>query len=411
LEVREIMSTPAITVDTDTSVVKTARALSAHHPPGTSSRRPTRAIVYLERIAANVRAICDLVGPDVRVLAVVKANGYGHGAIPVARVALAAGASWLSVACVDEGLALRDAGISAPILVMGYTAPEEMAVAVRAGLTLTVGTAVQFGALAGVARDLRHEVRIHVKVDSGMSRYGFFPEQLEDLGRLLRATPEILMEGCFTHFARAEEHPGLATDRQFQRFSEAVDVLARQGIRPEILHAANSGATLIAPHTHLNMVRAGIVLYGYRPDRALAPEVRLQPAMEIRSCLARVETLPRGARVGYGHTHELQRAGKVGLVPVGYADGLQRSLSGSGYLVAGGVRVPIIGRVSMDQCSVDLSEAGPVVEGDPVAVIGAQGGASVWADDLGDWGHTIAYEILCGISQRVPRTYFGGATI
>jgi alanine racemase len=151
-------------------------------------------------------------------------------------------------------------------------------------------------------------------------------------------------------------------------------------------------------------------MYGYPPDPGMAPCAGVAPAMEVESRLARVEMLPRGARVGYGHTFELQKAAKIGLVPIGYADGLQRSLSGTGYLIAGGVRAPIVGRVSMDQCSVDLSEAGPVQEGDPVAVIGAQGHASVWADDLARWANTIAYEIVCGIGARVPRAYFGGET-
>jgi alanine racemase len=369
------------------------------------SRRVTKADVFLNRLQDNVRAVRALIGPRVALLAVIKADGYGHGAIPVAKAALDAGAGWLGVACVDEGLALRAAGIGVPILVMGHAAPAELRGAVLGDLTLTLGTAAQCSAFATAAHHLRAPVRVHLKVDSGMGRFGVLPEQLAGLARILRATPEIEIEGCFTHLARGEERPELATDAQLARFERALATLSIHGIEPRVIHAANSGATLIAPHARFNMVRAGLLLYGYRPDSSLAPSLTLQPALEIQSCLVRVETLPAGARIGYGHTHTLPHASRVGLVPMGYADGLQRSLSGVGSLVVGGRRVPIIGRISMDQCTVDLSDVGDAQEGDPVQVIGRQGAASVWADDLATWAGTISYEILCGISPRVPRYY------
>ena len=225
------------------------------------------------------------------------------------------------------------------------------------------------------------------------------------MARELVRTPEILVEGCFTHFARGEEDPALATNRQIERFQDALHAFARQGIEPEHIHASNSGATLVAGHARFNMVRAGLLIYGYRPASSLAPDLVIRPALELVSSLARVQELPAGASIGYGHTYTLTRPTKVGLVPIGYADGLQRSLSGKGYLVVGGARAPIIGRVSMDQTTVDLTNAGAVAEGDPVVVLGSQGGASVWADDLAQWAGTISYEILTGISARVPRSY------
>jgi alanine racemase len=385
--------------------------MSALHyaAPMTSSRRATRADIYLDRIMANVQAIRGLIGPTVALLAVIKADGYGHGAIPVAHAALAAGAAWLGVACVDEGVALREAAVAAPILVMGHAAPDELRAAVRNDLMLTLGTATQSAALLAAAHATRSRVRVHLKIDTGMGRFGILPHQIDDVARTLRATPEIVVDGCCTHLARGEEDPALATNGQLAVFEAALATLRRHGIEPRMLHAANSGATLIAPHARFNMVRVGLLLYGYRPDGGHAPSVRLRPALELHSRLVRVESLPAGARLGYGHIRRLDRATRVGLVPIGYADGLQRSLSEVGYLVTGGRRVPIVGRISMDQCMVDLAEVGEAREGDPVMVIGSQGDVEVWADHLATWAGTISYEILCGISPRVPRYYLAGA--
>lgn len=382
--------------------------MSAIEHPGPSlatSRRVTRAHIYLDRIEANARAVRALIGPDVALLAVIKADGYGHGAIPAAHAALAARATWLGVACVDEGVAVRAAGIRAPVLVMGHAAPEELRAAIGSDLTLTLGTATQCGAMLDAARQIGGPIRVHLKIDTGMGRFGLLPEHLEAVAPTLRDTRHIVVDGLFTHLARGEEDPRLATDAQLATFERAIALLARYGIRPRHLHAANSGATLIAPHARLTMVRAGLLLYGYRPDPAVLPELSLCPAMELRSTLVRVETLPAGAAIGYGHTHRLERPTRIGLVPIGYADGLLRALSDVGYLVAGGRRVPIVGRISMDQCTVDLSEAPGLREGDPVVIIGREGEASVWAHDLATWAGTIGYEILCGIGPRVPRHY------
>ncbi|HEY8284225.1 MAG TPA: alanine racemase [Chloroflexota bacterium] len=369
------------------------------------SRRLTRAIVDLERLRANVRAVRAWIGPNVMLMAVIKAGGYGHGAGPVARAALEAGARWLGVACVDEGLALRAEGITAPILVLGHSATAEAPAAIRGDLTLTVGTVTQCKALAAAAREMASPVRVHLKVDTGMGRFGILPDQIPLVAATLRSAPSIVVEGCFTHLARGEEDPSRATDAQLDRFEETLADLRRRGIDPPLLHAANSGATIIARQAHYAMVRTGLLIYGYRPDPAVAPQLPLSPVMELHSALVRVETLPGGARIGYGHTHTLTQPTRVGLVPIGYADGLPRALSGAGYLAVGGQRAPIIGRVSMDQCSLDLSQVPEAREGDPVCVMGSQGNAAIWADDLAVWSGTVSYEILCGISLRVPRQY------
>jgi alanine racemase len=373
--------------------------------PSSTSRRATEALVFLDRLAANVRTIRGQLSAQTALLAVIKADGYGHGAIPVAQTALQAGAQWLGVACVDEGIALRRAGIDAPILVMGYAAPDELVTAMRHDLTLTLGTAAQTEALTTAAQHSGGRIHVHLKIDSGMGRFGILPHQIREVALALRQTPQIAVDGCFTHLARGEEDPALATDQQLNIFEEALQELRRWGVEPPLLHAANSGAVLTAPHAHFHLVRCGLLLYGYRPDARAFPTLNLQPVMEVRSALVRVERLPRGARLGYGHAHVLTQEATIGLVPIGYADGLQRRLSGRGFLVAGGRRVPIVGRISMDQCMVDLSEAPAAREGDPVAILGTQSGAAVWAEDLAQWAETVAYEILCGITPRVPRRY------
>lgn len=385
-------------------------ALDLVTPSLAGSRRVTRADVYLDRIKHNMQEVRSCVGRSVDVLAVIKADGYGHGAIPVANAALEAGARWLGVACVDEGVALRRAGIAAPVLVMGYAAADELPTAVEHRLTLTLGTLTQCEALLIAARGAGSAVRVHLKIDSGMGRFGILPHQVDAVARTLRATAEIEVEGCFTHMARGEEHPDLATTDQLSVFDHALARLGRHGIRPRVLHAANSGTSLTAPQAHYSLVRVGLLMYGYRPDGGNVPPLALRPAMEVRSSLVRVERLPGGSRIGYGHTFTLERPARIGLVPIGYADGLQRSLSGVGYLVAGGRRVPIVGRISMDQCTVDLSDVPEAREGDPVIVIGRSGETSVWADDLANWAGTISYEILCGITPRVPRYFFASGS-
>jgi alanine racemase len=369
------------------------------------SQRVTRAYIHLSRLRANIMAVNAWVGPDVELLAVIKAGGYGHGAVPVAIAALDAGATRLGVACVDEGLALRAAGIRAPILVMGHAATAELRAAIAGNLVLTLGSLAQCESMVDAAETMGDRIDVHLKIDTGMGRFGILPDQIAATTRTLRRAPSIQIEGCFTHLARGEEEPDQATDQQLDCFERVLAHLRGQGINPPLVHAANSGATLIAPRARYSMVRTGLLLYGYRPDPSVAPALALAPVMELHSALVRVETLPAGSRIGYGHTHTLVGAARVGLVPIGYADGLPRALSGVGYLVVGGRRVPIIGRVSMDQCSVDLSDVPEAHEGDPVCVIGRQGGGAIWADDLATWSGTISYEILCGISLRVPRHY------
>ncbi|GAB4573746.1 MAG: alanine racemase [Anaerolineae bacterium] len=361
--------------------------------------------VDLDAIAHNVRQVQAHVGPAVQVMAVVKANAYGHGAVPVALTALAAGAARLAVARAAEGLALRAAGITAPILVLGYTLPQEVPDALRAGLTLTVTERDVAQRVAETAQTLGHAVAVHVKLDTGMGRYGLLPDEAPEFITWLAGLPGIKLEGVFTHFAVADLADKAYTRQQFAHYVAVLDALRGQGIDVPLRHVANSAATLDLPEMHLDAVRLGIALYGLRPSSEVSPAVDLHPALALKSHVARVRTLPAGASISYGRTFITPRAMPVALVPVGYGDGYHRLLSNRGQVLINGRRCPIVGRVCMDQFVVDISGAGSVAVGDEVVLIGTQGGAAITADEVAAWAETINYEVVTALTARLPRSY------
>jgi len=372
------------------------------------SRRPAQAIIDLSAVEANARAIKGLIGEKCRLAAVVKANGYGLGAVPVALAALRGGASYLAVACVDEGIELRLAGITAPVLVMGYVPPEEAASAVEYGLTITLhgvqtANAIQQAASMQQSGDIR--VPVHLKVDTGLGRYGCDPNDVLTLVRQIGSMSHLRLEGLMTHFAEADAHDLAFTKQQIVVFKRIIKDCVEAGINFDLIHAANSAAAIGLPEARLDMVRAGIVLSGHLPAKHLGTKVRLEPVLTITSTLARVFRVNAGGTVGYGRTWVASHDSVVGLVPVGYADGYVRTLSNRAHVLVGGQKCPVVGRVSMDQVAIDLSNVDPVVEGAEVILIGRQGRASVTADDLARWAGTISYEIICGLAPRLPRVY------
>lgn len=373
-----------------------------------SAGRPVAAEIDLSAIADNVRGIKGLVGPSCRVLAVVKADGYGLGARWVALAALEGGASWLGVACVDEGEQLRRAGYSGPILVMSYTPPEEAEAAVRNRLTLVLHRERTAIAVEEAAKRLglgEGEITVHIKVDTGLGRYGCLPHELLPLARAVKKLPHLRLEGLMTHFADAD-NPHLSFARQqLSLFNELRREAAEQGIEFEIAHAANSAATLCLPEARLDMVRCGILLSGHLPAAHLAGTIDIRPALTLRAKLARVHDSPAGTTIGYGRTWMAPSPCAIGLVTVGYADGYRRILSNRAEALVRGQRVPVVGRVSMDQIGLDLTDVPNAREGDEVVLVGEQGSSSITVDDLARWADTISYEILCGLSQRVPRHY------
>ena len=372
--------------------------------------RPTWVDVDLDAIAHNVRALSfganDVGANDVgagELMAVVKADAYGHGGVAVARAALDAGASWLGVALVEEGLELRAAGIEAPVLVLSECPPGAEVVAVSAGLTLTLCSDAGVDRLASVASTVQVPIRVHVKVDTGMHRVGVWPPGAA-VGFIDRAAAVGLeLEGLWTHLACADSDE-VTTKRQLDMFAQVVEQVRGAGHAPRLLHAANTAGAIGFPLARLDMVRAGIGIYGVEPAPGIDAGLGLQPALTWRSTVAFVKRLTAGTRVSYGHHYELERDSWVATVPVGYADGYPRMLSSRADVLVGGRRCRVAGSVTMDQLIVDCGELEPA-EGDEVVLLGAQGAETVTAWELAGHAGTIAYEVLARIGTRVPRRH------
>ena len=371
--------------------------------PGPRNRYSTWVEVDLGIIEANTRRLTALT--QGQLMAVVKANAYGHGAIPVARAAARGGASWLGVARAEEALELRAAGIDLPILVLGPAPVEQLASLIAAGVSLTVGDEAQIDAAARAAGDQPGSAKVQLKLDSGMNRLGASPEAAAGLAVRIREHPGLRFEGVFTHFARADEGVPEPVQRQVERFEQALAALSSAGLRPPLIHAANSAATLGWPETHYDLVRVGIALYGLRPAPAAPLATGLDPALQWKSQLTRIRSVPPGEGISYGHDYVTRQTERIGTVPVGYADGLRRT-SGNQLLV-GSVPVPVVGRVCMDFCMVQLDRVPGAREGDEAVIIGTQGGTRLSAEQLADHWGTINYEVTCGIGARVPRVYSG----
>ena len=357
--------------------------------------RPTVAEIDLEAVRHNVRTVKPA---DAEVMAVVKANGYGHRAIPVARAALEGGATWLGVALVEEGLALRDAGIEAPILVLTELPPGSERQALAARLTPTVYSGRAIDALGEATSE---DVGVHLKIDTGMHRVGIPPEQAPALVEQA-SRAHLAIEGIWTHFARAEEPGDATTARQLELFLEVCDTLEQQGINPRYRHAANSGATIASPETHLDLVRVGAAIYGIAPGPLLVGALDLRPAMTLRSAVTHAKRVPPGHGISYGHRHRTTAEVTIATVPIGYADGYLRSLSNTGQVLIRGARYPVVGSVTMDHLMVDCGDD-PIEVGDDVVLFGRQGQQEIRVEEVAAWAGTIGYEVVCAVSERVPR--------
>jgi alanine racemase len=364
--------------------------------------------VDLDAIRANVSALSAVAAPAA-LLAVVKANGYGHGAVPVARAALDAGAAWLGVARIEEGEQLRDAGIDAPIMLLSEPAPRVAARVVTADLTPVVYTDAGVDALAKAVADSGRgaPLDVHLKIDTGMHRVGCAPEDALALARAIAARDELVFAGVCTHLAVADEPDNPYTADQLARFDAALGALDAEGLRPPLAHAANS-AGLLVTGARYDLVRVGIACYGLPPAAHVADRtVALQPALALRARVTLVKSLPPGARVSYGLRAEVGKSGRIATVPAGYADGVPRKLGMvGGEVLIRGHRLPIVGMVTMDQLLVDLGDV-PAEPDDDVVLIGRQGDEEITATEWGELLGTISYEIVTGIGARVPRTYVG----
>jgi alanine racemase len=349
----------------------------------------------------NTRALRSLTAEGTALMAMVKGNGYGHGAVTAARAAIAGGATWLGVSSVTEALELRRAGISARVLNVGWSTPAEVPSAVGGDIDTTVFDPDGVRAARAGAREAGRPARVHWKLDTGMGRLGTRLDDLQPMvDALLAARPDVTVAGLFTHFAAADADDVEFTLTQHARFVDTTTSL-RELFADVLLHAANSPALLRLPASHHDIVRPGIALYGYPPNPAAG--VVLRPAMAVRALVTQVKRVDAADTVGYGREWTAPRRSLVANVAAGYADGVDRRNRNNGVVIVGGARCPIVGRVSMDQFGVDVSDAGPVRSGDVATIIGEADGLSVDAAEVALRIGTIAYEVLCAVSARVPR--------
>jgi alanine racemase len=371
--------------------------------------RPVWAEVDLDAVRANVRSLRALVAPAT-LCAVVKADGYGHGAVPVSRAAVEAGADWLAVALVEEGVQLREAGIEAPILVLSEPVPAAAETVVAHRLTPVVYTATGIDALAkAVAQRGAPRLDVHLKVDTGMHRVGCGPDDAVELAAHVVECAELRLAGVCTHFAVADEPGNEYTDEQLRVFESVLGAMRARNLPTGIVHACNTAGAITRPDARFDMVRVGIGIYGISPSPALAGAVALEPALSVKARVSHVQSLPAGARLSYGLRYETAQPTRVATVPMGYADGVPRELPHrGGEVLIGGRRMPIAGTVTMDQLMVDVGDhAGDhaVEVDDEVVLIGRQGDERITADEWARRMDTIAYTVVCGVGPRVPRVY------
>lgn len=368
--------------------------------------RPTIAVIDTERLRHNFHEVTRRA--DGRsVLAVVKAQAYGHGAVEISRQLVGLGAGMLGVALLEEGRELRSAGITAPILVLGALFPEQADEVVSLKLTSVVFTRSMVNALSRAAQQRGISVDVHVKIDTGMGRIGVSPEDAPEYIEHIRSLPGVVVQGLMTHFSDADLCDKKFASLQMDRFEILLEKLDAARMAVPVRHAANSAAVLDFPRAMFTMARPGLMLYGYNPLEA-GPErasADVRPILSLVTRIAFIKKVAAGTPISYGRTFLTKRESLIATLPIGYADGYNRRLSNLGQALVGGVRVPLVGRVCMDMCMADVTEVPGVTEGDQVVLIGEQGAQRITADDIARETGTIAYEVLCGISSRVPRIY------
>lgn len=375
--------------------------------------------VDLNAIAHNVRELRRITNPDARLLLAVKANGYGHGAVEVARKGLEAGADALGIARLHEGVGLREAGIDAPILIFGYTPPGQADAVIKYGFMQSVYNLETARAYSDAAVAAGTPMKVHLKFDSGMGRLGMLPDafrltadgvapgsQVLDEIREINALDGIELEGIFTHFASSDSADKEYALRQYYIFNGLLEGMKKIGLKIKIRHAANSGAIIDLPRTHLDMVRAGISLYGLYPsDEVDKSKIDLQPAMTLKARIIHLKHVPAGFKVSYGMTYETPSPTTIATIPIGYADGFSRLLTNRGQMLVHGKRASIIGRVCMDLTMLDVGHIPDVALEDEVVVMGRQGKEEISADEIAAELNTINYEVTSSLTARVPRIY------
>lgn len=364
--------------------------------------RPVWAEIDLEAIRSNTSLLKSRLNPGSILCAVVKADGYGHGAVETAQATLAGGAEFLAVAITSEAVQLRKAGINVPILILGYTPPEQAELIANYDIDQSIFTMEQAQALSHAGKRLGKTIHAHIKIDTGMTRLGLTPENAGEFAASASTLPGLELRGVFTHFSDADSTNRGYTERQLRLYRQALADISSRGVSIRIRHAANTAALLQYPDAQFDMVRAGIALYGLYPSAILKNSIALKPAMSLKSRIAMLKHVPEGTAIGYGCKHITSGGARIATLPFGYADGYPRRLGGVAEMTVGGARTPVVGNICMDQCMIDVTAATSLDESDEVLVFGGDG---VSVDEVAAWLGTINYEVVSTVGKRVRREY------
>lgn len=369
--------------------------------------RPVWAEIDLDSLAHNIKEVRRITNKEALVTAVVKANAYGHGSIEAAKVFLENGADRLAVATLSEAVELRRVGINVPILILGYTPDSQHKIAVENGIIEAIYKLESAEKLSQVAGSLNKRAKVHIKVDSGMGRIGFPPvnSSIDKIEKIFKL-PNLEIEGIFTHFAKADEVDKSYTEKQFKNYKWVIEKLEDRNIQIPIKHVSNSAATIDLPEYNLNMVRGGIMIYGLYPsDEVDKEKISLNPAMTLKAKIAYLKEVPEGTGISYGQIFVTKRKSKIATIPIGYADGFTRLLTSKAEVAIKGKRAPIVGKICMDQCMIDVTDIEDVKVGDEVVLFGDGSNGVPHIDEVAEKLGTINYEIVCMVGRRVPRVY------
>jgi alanine racemase len=367
--------------------------------------RPTVCFVDLNALGWNFRQIRSKVGSQVKVLSMVKANGYGHGAAAISKALAAEGSDAFGVATTEEGVELRQAGICTPILVLAGAYPDQVDQFFDNSLTPVIHALASLEELDAIVHRRKKSLNVHLKIDTGMGRIGLLAAEFNSWLPKIKTLKALKIEGVFSHFSHAESVEGSYTRQQLLTFQGIVERLRAEGIFPSLVHLANSAATITLPQAYFDMVRPGLMLYGIYPSPAMASQICLKPVLSWKTRILQLKKVPAGSSISYGQTFVTKRESFIATLPIGYADGYPRLLSNRGEVLVTGKRAPVAGRVCMDLTMIDVTDIGKIQQGDEVVLLGRQGDAEISADDMAAWADTISYEILTSIGARVPRIH------
>ncbi|HBR16129.1 MAG: alanine racemase [Deltaproteobacteria bacterium RIFCSPLOWO2_12_FULL_43_16] len=367
--------------------------------------RPTFAIIDRVAIRSNFLQIKKNVDKGVDILAVVKANAYGHGAVETAKTLEQSGCRFFGVAICEEGVELRKAGIKSSIIVLGGVYPNQTREIIKYNLTPVIFDGETARILNNFLKKADKKIKVHIKIDTGMGRLGLLPEEIEPFFNKLKGLANLEVEGILSHFAEADEEDKGFSKKQLAIFLKAIKVIQRLGFKPRFQHIANSAALLEYNPSHFNMVRPGIMLYGAYPALRMKEQIRLKPVMRLVTNIVQLKDMPKGFSVSYGRKYVAKKRSIIAAIPIGYGDGYPRSLSGKGEVLVRGKRVRVAGTICMDITMLDVTHIKGVSVGDEAVIIGKQGNDEIKVDELAEKAGTIPYEILCGITSRIPRVY------